>query len=216
VLLLATDLDQRLLPDVLTLPLIPIAVVLVLAGLDPFVAPADLPLAAVVAVAAPLALYALSIPFGAGAFGLGDVKFLVGFGILAGPERFLVGLVSGSSTSRPVIVALLPCAGSRCTRTCRTARSDRGRALALLGRAERDQARRRRVGPCRRHRQWLVTFVPAVWTPGCGCRPERCRPRQCSPGTAEDRRADIDPRRALQDPPRRSTETARTLLTPCR
>lgn len=107
VLLLATDLDQRLLPDELTLPLIPLAVVVVLAGLVPFVEPQDLPLAAVVAVAVPAGLYALSIPFGAGAFGLGDVKFLIGFGLLAGVERFLVGLVAGVLIGGLVIVALL-------------------------------------------------------------------------------------------------------------
>lgn len=107
VVLFATDLDQRLLPDLLTLPLIPIAVVLVLAGLDPFVAPADLPVAAVVALAVPVGLYALSIPFGAGAFGLGDVKFLIGFGLLAGAERFLLGLVAGILLAGLVIFVLL-------------------------------------------------------------------------------------------------------------
>ncbi len=107
VLLLATDLDQRLLPDVLTLPLIPAAIVVVLAGFVPFAAPADLPIAAVAAVAVPVGLYALSIPFGAGAFGLGDVKFLIGFGLLVGTERFLVGLVAGVLLAGVVIVALL-------------------------------------------------------------------------------------------------------------
>jgi len=105
--LLATDLDQRLLPDALTLPLIPAALVLVLAGLDPFVGTADLPIAASVALAVPVGLYALSIPFGAGAFGLGDVKFLVGFGVLAGVERFLVGLASGILLAGVVILVLL-------------------------------------------------------------------------------------------------------------
>lgn len=105
--LFATDLDQRLLPDVLTLPLIPIAIVLVLADLDPFVAPSDLPVAALAAVIVPVGLYALSIPFGAGAFGLGDVKFLIGFGLLAGAERFVVGLVSGILLAGVVIVVLL-------------------------------------------------------------------------------------------------------------
>jgi leader peptidase (prepilin peptidase)/N-methyltransferase len=103
----ATDLDQRLLPDVLTLPLIPIAIVLVLADLDPFVARADLPVAALTAVLVPVGLFALSLPFGAGAFGLGDVKFLIGFGLLAGAERFIVGLVSGILLAGVVIVVLL-------------------------------------------------------------------------------------------------------------
>jgi leader peptidase (prepilin peptidase)/N-methyltransferase len=107
VLLLATDLDQRLLPDLLTLPLIAAAVVSVLAGLDPFLEPAGLPLAALVAVVIPVGLYALSLPFGAGAFGLGDVKFLIGFGLIGGPERFLLGLVSGVLLAGLVIGLLL-------------------------------------------------------------------------------------------------------------
>jgi leader peptidase (prepilin peptidase)/N-methyltransferase len=107
VLLLATDLDQRLLPDILTLPLAAMAVVLVLAGLDPFVTPAELPLAALVAIVVPVGLYALSLPFGEGAFGLGDVKFLAGFGILAGVERFVAGLIVGVLVGGIVIVALL-------------------------------------------------------------------------------------------------------------
>jgi leader peptidase (prepilin peptidase)/N-methyltransferase len=107
VMLLATDLDQRLLPDLLTLPLMVAAVVAVLAGVDPFLGPAGLPLAALVAVVVPVGLYALSLPFGAGAFGLGDVKFLIGFGLLGGPERFLLGLVSGVLLAGAVIGLLL-------------------------------------------------------------------------------------------------------------
>jgi leader peptidase (prepilin peptidase)/N-methyltransferase len=107
ILMLATDLDQRLLPDILTLPLIGAAVILVLMGVDPFLAAADLPLAAVVAVAVPAGLYALSLPFGEGAFGLGDVKFLIGFGLLAGVERFIAGLIVGVLVAGIVITVLL-------------------------------------------------------------------------------------------------------------
>jgi leader peptidase (prepilin peptidase)/N-methyltransferase len=106
-LLFATDLDQRLLPDVLTLPLAVAAVIVVLLDLDPFVAPAGLPVALLVAVIVPFGLLVLSIPFGAGAFGLGDVKFLIGFGILAGPGHLLVGLVAGVLAAGLVIVVLL-------------------------------------------------------------------------------------------------------------
>src|SRR3954447_11379177 len=78
---LATDLDQRLLPDVLTLPVIPVALVYALSGLNPLVGTALLP-AIVAAVLIPAVLYLPSIPFGAGAFGMGDVKFLIGTGLL--------------------------------------------------------------------------------------------------------------------------------------
>lgn len=108
VLLFATDLDQRLLPDVLTLPLIPYALVGFATGAGPFVAtPGDLAVAAVVAVVVPLGLYLLSIPFGAGAIGMGDLKLLVGVGLMTGAYRTVVGLVSGALLAAIVIVVLL-------------------------------------------------------------------------------------------------------------
>ena len=67
---LATDLDQRLLPDVLTLPVIPIALVYALTGANPLVGD-EVVLAVAAAVAIPALLYLPSIPFGAGAFGDG-------------------------------------------------------------------------------------------------------------------------------------------------
>lgn len=106
VLLLATDLDQRLLPDEVTLPLIALALAVVLLGLDPFVALGDLPLAVLAAVAIPGVLFAFSIPFGEGAFGLGDVKLLVSVGLLLGLERALGGLVAGVLLGG-LIIALL-------------------------------------------------------------------------------------------------------------
>ena len=107
VLLLATDLDQRLLPDVITLPAIPLALVFDLLGLNPLVPPGVLPIAIVVAVAVPGLMYLLSIPFGAGAFGQGDVKLLVSVGLLAGPFRMFSGVVYGALLAGLVIVALL-------------------------------------------------------------------------------------------------------------
>jgi leader peptidase (prepilin peptidase)/N-methyltransferase len=95
ILLLATDLDQRLLPDEVTLPLIPFVAAVVLLGLDPFVPRGDLPLAIVAAVGIPAVLLALSIPFGAGAFGLGDVKLLVSVGLLLGLQRAIGGIIAG-------------------------------------------------------------------------------------------------------------------------
>jgi leader peptidase (prepilin peptidase)/N-methyltransferase len=85
---LATDLDQRLLPDVLTLPVIPLALVYALSGADPLVGN-DVVVALVAAVLIPAVLYLPSIPFGAGAFGMGDVKLLIGLGLLVGGSRAL-------------------------------------------------------------------------------------------------------------------------------
>ena len=103
---LATDLDQRLLPDLLTLPVIPIALVYAISGQNPLVGD-DLILAIAAAVLIPAVLYLPSIPFGAGAFGLGDVKLLAGSGLMLGGERALGGLFFGLLLAGAVLVVLL-------------------------------------------------------------------------------------------------------------
>jgi leader peptidase (prepilin peptidase)/N-methyltransferase len=103
---LATDLDQRILPDELTLPAIPIALVYAVAGQNPLVGSALLP-AVLAAVLIPAVLYLPSIPFGAGAFGMGDVKFLVGMGLLLGGERALGATLVGLSVAGVTLLVLL-------------------------------------------------------------------------------------------------------------
>jgi leader peptidase (prepilin peptidase)/N-methyltransferase len=103
---MATDLDQRLLPDVLTLPVIPVALVYAVSGRNPLVGPELVP-ALIVATAVPLVLYLLSIPFGEGAFGIGDVKLLVGVGLMSGAIRAFTGLVSGLLAAGIVLIVLL-------------------------------------------------------------------------------------------------------------
>jgi leader peptidase (prepilin peptidase)/N-methyltransferase len=103
---LATDLDQRLLPDLLTLPVIPVALVYALSGLNPLVGQDILP-AVIAAVAIPAVLFLPSIPFGAGAFGIGDVKLLAGVGLMVGGERALGSVVFALLLSGVVLVALL-------------------------------------------------------------------------------------------------------------
>ncbi len=66
----ATDLDQRILPDELTLPVIPIALLYAFSGQNPLVGDALIP-AVAAAILIPAVLYLPSIPFGAGAFGMG-------------------------------------------------------------------------------------------------------------------------------------------------
>lgn len=102
----AIDLDQRLLPDELTLPVIPIALILDVTGNNPLVGAAVVP-AVAVAIVVPLALYLLSIPFGAGAFGIGDVKLLIGAGLMAGFLRTISGLLSGLLAAGLVLALLL-------------------------------------------------------------------------------------------------------------
>lgn len=103
---LATDLDQRLLPDALTLPVIPVALLYALSGANPLVG-SEVVLAVVVAMAVPAVLFLPSIPFGPGAFGIGDVKLLVGVGLLVGGSRALSSVVFALLLSGVVLVVLL-------------------------------------------------------------------------------------------------------------
>ena len=102
----AVDLDQRLLPDELTVPFIGLALLLDIAGWNPFVGD-DLVLTALLAVAVPLLIYLASIPFGAGAFGWGDVKLLIGVGLMTGYTRAFTGLLAGLFGAGLVLVVLL-------------------------------------------------------------------------------------------------------------
>jgi leader peptidase (prepilin peptidase)/N-methyltransferase len=103
---LATDLDQRLLPDVLTLPVVPVAAIYALSGMNPLVGGELLP-AVLVATVLPAVLYLASLPFGAGAFGQGDVKLLVGVGLMAGGIRAFTGIVSGLFFAGVVLAILV-------------------------------------------------------------------------------------------------------------
>jgi len=58
-------------------------------------------------VVIPAILYLPSIPFGAGAFGIGDVKLLAGVGLLAGGSRALGSVIVALFVGGIVIVALL-------------------------------------------------------------------------------------------------------------
>jgi leader peptidase (prepilin peptidase) / N-methyltransferase len=108
VVMFATDLDQRLLPNVLTLPVIPIALILFVAGIGPFVRTVDdLAWATAAAVVVPTALYVLAIPFGSGAIGEGDLKLLVGTGLLAGAPNLFYGLVAGAIAAGVVVGILV-------------------------------------------------------------------------------------------------------------
>jgi leader peptidase (prepilin peptidase) / N-methyltransferase len=108
VVLFATDLDQRLLPDVITLPLIAFAALVLLAGLSIFIRTNDDLLWAVgSAVVVPGGLYALSIPFGHGAIGQGDLKLLVSVGLLLGSTNLVYALIGGALLAGVVVGVLL-------------------------------------------------------------------------------------------------------------
>jgi leader peptidase (prepilin peptidase)/N-methyltransferase len=108
VLLFATDLDQRLLPDVVTLPLVPYALVVFWLGAGPFVRTTDEFLwALAAAIVIPLALFILAIPFGKGAIGEGDLKLLVSVALLAGALNVFYGLVAGAVVAGVVVAVLV-------------------------------------------------------------------------------------------------------------
>lgn len=107
VLLLATDLDQRLLPDVVTLPAVPLAFLFSLSGLNPLVPPGGLLVAVVVALVVPTVLLLLSVPFGSGAIGQGDLKLLVSVGLLVGPLRLVYAVIYGALLAGAVLAVLL-------------------------------------------------------------------------------------------------------------
>ena len=108
VVLFATDLDQRLLPDVLTLPIGPLALTAFVLGFQPYLTTTgQLLVAAVAAVALPLGMFLLSIPFGRGAIGMGDLKLLFGIGLLGGAWRLLAALVVGAIAAAVVILVLM-------------------------------------------------------------------------------------------------------------
>jgi leader peptidase (prepilin peptidase)/N-methyltransferase len=108
VVLFATDLDQRLLPDVITLPLIGLAAVVTVGGASPFIhSNDDLLWAFAASVVVPLALYLLAIPFGAGAIGQGDLKLLVSVGVLTGALNLFYGLVAGAVLAGIVVAVLV-------------------------------------------------------------------------------------------------------------
>jgi leader peptidase (prepilin peptidase) / N-methyltransferase len=108
VLLFATDLDQRLLPDVITLPLIALAAIVLVSGQSVFIRTNEDVLWAVgAAILAPAALYLLSIPFGQGAIGQGDLKLLVSVGLLAGSGKLFYALIAGALLAGLTVGALL-------------------------------------------------------------------------------------------------------------
>ena len=108
ILLFAIDLDQRLLPDVITYPIAAYALLGFVTGIGPIVrAPGDLLVAAIAAVAVPALLFLLSVPFGAGAIGIGDLKLLLGVGLLVGAERLIATVIVGAVAAAVGILVLL-------------------------------------------------------------------------------------------------------------
>jgi leader peptidase (prepilin peptidase) / N-methyltransferase len=106
--LMATDLDQKLLPDLITLPVIVVALVLTVTGLNPLLANKEMPIASalIAGIGAPVLLFALDIVV-KGALGMGDLKLVAGLGLLSGVTRLFGGLVVASIASAAVLILLI-------------------------------------------------------------------------------------------------------------
>jgi len=106
--LMATDLDQKLLPDLVTLPLIVAALVLTVTGLNPLLAGKELPIASalIAGIGAPVLLFALDMVV-KGALGMGDLKLVAGLGLMSGVTRLFSGLVVASIASAVLLIVLI-------------------------------------------------------------------------------------------------------------
>ena len=106
--LLATDLDQRLLPDLITFPLMGYSAIVLLLGWDPLLSGKELGVASglVAGVAAP-ALLLVSERLLRGGLGMGDVKLAVSLGLMCGISRLFAGFLLASALSSVLLVALI-------------------------------------------------------------------------------------------------------------
>ena len=108
IVLLATDLDQKLLPDLLTLPLIVFALAVLLLGWNPLLAGKDLGIFSGIAagIGAPIVLILTNRLFGGG-LGMGDLKLAVSLGLMFGITRLIAGFVLASVGSSVLLLLLI-------------------------------------------------------------------------------------------------------------
>ena len=106
--LLATDLDQRLLPDMVTLPLIGYSLVVLITGLNPLLEGKELAFVSALgaAIGAPALLLVTDRLFG-GALGMGDVKLAVSLGAKGGVSRLVTGFLVASELFAIVLEVLI-------------------------------------------------------------------------------------------------------------
>ena len=113
IVLLATDLDQKLLPDLITFPLMAYALAILVLELNPVLAGkaqlviADGDLAAVIAAVAAPALLAITDRIFRGALGMGDLKLAVSLGLMFGVTQLFVGFLVGTLAFAAVVLVLV-------------------------------------------------------------------------------------------------------------
>ena len=108
IFLLATDLDQKILPDWVTLPLIAVTGTWLVAGWSPLLAGKDLGIASGIAagIAAPIFLFVTDRLL-RGDLGDGDLKLAVSVGLLTGISLLVTGLLVASILFSVVLLALI-------------------------------------------------------------------------------------------------------------
>jgi leader peptidase (prepilin peptidase)/N-methyltransferase len=113
IVLLATDLDQKLLPDLITFPLMAYALVVLLLGLNPVLEGkaqaliADGDLSAVLAAIAAPALLAVTDRIFRGALGMGDLKLAVSLGLMFGITQLFIGFLVGTIAFAAIVLVLV-------------------------------------------------------------------------------------------------------------
>lgn len=113
IVLLATDLDQKLLPDLITFPLMAYALLILVTGLNPILADkahvliADGDLTAVLAAIAAPALLAVTDRLFRGALGMGDLKLAVSLGLMFGITQLFVGFLVGTLAFAAIVLVLV-------------------------------------------------------------------------------------------------------------
>ena len=108
VVLLATDLDQKLLPDLLTLPLIVFCAAVLLLGWSPLLAadPNALIAGLAAGVGAPILLAVTDFVL-KGALGFGDLKLAVSIGLMSGVSLFFTGFLLASIAVSVLLLVLV-------------------------------------------------------------------------------------------------------------
>jgi len=108
IVLLATDLDQKLLPDLITFPLMAYALAMLLLGWNPLLDGKSLGLISGIAagLGAPVVLLVSDRLLG-GALGMGDLKLAVSLGLMSGVSGLFAGFVIASALSSIVLLVLI-------------------------------------------------------------------------------------------------------------
>ena len=100
-----TDFERRLLPNRIVYPSIVLAIAL--SWVWPHVSATEVLAGGLAGLALGVSLLIFSLPFGKGAFGIGDVKMIALIGFVVGPASLLVGVLIGSVVGGLIAATLI-------------------------------------------------------------------------------------------------------------